>query len=84
MKKKWLLIAVAVVLLSALATAAFADKPIELVVNGWIVETDVAPQLINDRRNVPNGNAANSIAVRLKSNLQFSPSRCWCCCISGM
>lgn len=66
MKKKWLLIAGAVVLLSALTTAVFADKPIELVVNGRTVETDVAPQLINNRVMVPVRLVAEAFGAEVK------------------
>lgn len=53
MKKKLLVVFGIFVLLIALATAAFADKPIKLIVNGSIIETDVAPQLIDGRTMVP-------------------------------
>jgi len=66
MKKKWLLITGAVILFSALTTAAFADKPIELVVNGWIVETDVAPQLINDRVMAPVRWVAEALGAKVR------------------
>jgi len=66
MKKKWLLIAGAVVLLSALTTAAFADKPIKLVVNGRTVETDVAPQLINNRVMVPVRLVAEAFGAKVR------------------
>jgi len=53
MKKKWSIVAGIVVLLVALATVAFADTPIKLVVNGQETKPDMPPQIINGRTMVP-------------------------------
>lgn len=53
MKKKWSIVAGIVVLLVALATVAFADTPIKLVVNGQEIKPDMPPQIINGRTMVP-------------------------------
>lgn len=53
MKRKLLVVFGIFVLLIALATAAFADKPIKLIVNGYEIKSDIPPQLINGRTMVP-------------------------------
>lgn len=68
MKKKWSVVAVTFVLLLALTTVAFADKPIELVVNGWVVNTDVAPQLVDGRVMVPVRWVAEALGAKVNWN----------------
>ncbi|WP_273702724.1 copper amine oxidase N-terminal domain-containing protein [Thermoanaerobacter sp. A7A] len=53
MKKKWLVIVAAVVLLLALTAGAFAANPIKIIVNGQVIKPDVPPQIINGRTMVP-------------------------------
>lgn len=53
MKWKLLIILGILILLASLVNAAFADKPIELLVNGFVVKTDIPPQLIDGRVMVP-------------------------------
>lgn len=66
---------IAMVLLVALATVAFArggslpplNDTIKLIVNGRIIEADVAPQLVSDRVLVP----IRSVAEALGANVQW-------------
>ncbi|MCS5697320.1 copper amine oxidase N-terminal domain-containing protein [Desulfofundulus thermocisternus] len=53
MKKKWIIIVGAVLLVGTFTTIAFADNPIKLFVNGQEIKPDVPPQLINGRTMVP-------------------------------
>lgn len=53
MKKKWIIIVGAVLLVGIFTTIAFADNPIKLFVNGQEIKPDVPPQLINGRTMVP-------------------------------
>ncbi|MGI6453057.1 MAG: copper amine oxidase N-terminal domain-containing protein [Syntrophomonadaceae bacterium] len=53
MKKKWLVVILATVLICALAAITWANEPIKLVVDGQEIKPDVAPQIIGDRTMVP-------------------------------
>lgn len=53
MKKEWLAVIGVVVLVTVIASAAFAANPIKLIVNGQEINPDVPPQLINSRTMVP-------------------------------
>lgn len=53
MRKKLLTILGVLILLTSLATVAFADKPIQLLINGSVVKTDIPPQLIEGRVMAP-------------------------------
>jgi len=53
LKKKWLTVVGVAILAVTLATVAFADNPIKLIVNGHGIMPDVSPQIINGRTMVP-------------------------------
>lgn len=53
MKKKWLVVISAAVLICVFASVAWANEPIKLVVNGQEIRPDVSPQIIGDRTMVP-------------------------------
>ncbi|MDD4802841.1 MAG: copper amine oxidase N-terminal domain-containing protein [Syntrophomonas sp.] len=53
MKKRWLLVISVLVLICALAAAAWASQPIKIVVNGQELKTDVEPQVIGNRTMAP-------------------------------
>jgi hypothetical protein len=63
MKKIISLVFGIVILLIALAAAAFADNPIKLIVNGYEIKPDISPQLINGRVMVPIRWAAEALGV---------------------
>ena len=84
MKRKWSIVAGTLILLVAMATTAFADKPIKLIVNGYEIKPDIPPQLINGRTMVPVRWAAEALgadvqwderagAVRINSSQCPSP-----------
>ncbi len=66
MKKKLPVCVGVIVLLLAFLNVAFADKPIDLFVNKRIIETDVAPQLVNDRVIVPVRSIAEALGADVK------------------
>ena len=66
MKNKLLVGVGVIVLLLAFLNVAFADKPIDLFVNGRVVETDVAPQLVNDRVMAPVRCIAEALGAEVK------------------
>jgi hypothetical protein len=49
MKKKWLAVISAAVLICVFASAVWANEPIKLVVNGQEIKPDVSPQIIGNR-----------------------------------
>lgn len=51
--KKMLAAAIMSILILALTTTAFADKPIRLLVNGAVIQTDVPPQMVSGRVLIP-------------------------------
>lgn len=53
MKKKWLAVVGTAVFICAIATAAWANQPIKLVVNGQEIKSDVSPQMVGNRTMVP-------------------------------
>lgn len=67
MKKKWLVIIGVAILVSIMATAAFADNSVKLFVNGQEIKTDVPPQIINGRTMVP----VRWIAEALGADIQW-------------
>ncbi len=66
MKKRLLIVTGAIVLLIALSTAVFADAPVKLVVNGQMIETDVAPQITGDRVIVPVRWVAEALGAKVE------------------
>lgn len=70
MKKKLLVITGILILLISLGTAAFADKPIELLVNGSVIKTDIPVQLTEGRVMVP----IRFVAEALGADVNWSES----------
>jgi hypothetical protein len=66
MRKKWLLVVGAVMLVAILATAAFAANPVKLIVNCREIKPDVAPQIINGRTMVPVSWVAEALGAKVK------------------
>lgn len=66
MKKKWLIV-MGTIVLTALATVAFAVSPIKLFVNDQEIKAEVPPQLINGRTMVP----IRWVAEALGANVQW-------------
>jgi hypothetical protein len=67
MKKKWVVWLGTAVIATSLAGVAFAAKPIQLVVNGALVKTDVPPKVIDGRTLVP----IRAVAEALKADVQW-------------
>ena len=53
MKRKWLVVILATVLICAFAAVTWANQPIKLIVNGQEIKPDVPAQIIGDRTMVP-------------------------------
>ncbi|MDD4588745.1 MAG: copper amine oxidase N-terminal domain-containing protein [Heliobacteriaceae bacterium] len=68
MKNKLLAGIGVVMLFFALLTVAFADKPIDLLVNGQFIKTDVPPQSVDGRVLVPVRSLAEALGAEVKWN----------------
>ncbi|MDD2422404.1 MAG: copper amine oxidase N-terminal domain-containing protein [Heliobacteriaceae bacterium] len=68
MKNKLLVGVGVVVLLFAVLNVAFADKPIDLLVNRQFVKTDVPPRLVDGRVMVPVRSLAEALGAEVKWN----------------
>lgn len=66
MRKRWLVVIGTAILAVALATVAFAAKPIKLIVNGQEIRPDVPPELINGRTMVPIRWVAEALGIEVK------------------